>query len=129
MIKNTLKNKGKSLKLTTLGFTLIELLAVIVILAIIALIATPIVLSIIDDTKKSSMLHSAEMYIDGLEISMASTTINKSKVQDGTYEIMSDGNVCLGTLEDNLEKESYICSTTKNRTLERRLHKKLQPPS
>ena len=37
------------------GFTLIELLAVIVILAIIALIATPIVLGIIDDTKKSSV--------------------------------------------------------------------------
>ena len=33
------------------GFTLIELLAVIVILAIIALIATPIVLSIIDEKK------------------------------------------------------------------------------
>ena len=32
------------------GFTLIELLAVIVILAIIALIATPIVLNIINDT-------------------------------------------------------------------------------
>ncbi len=37
------------------GFTLIELLAVIVILAIIAMIATPIVLSIIDDAKKSSL--------------------------------------------------------------------------
>ena len=34
------------------GFTLIELLAVIVILAIIALIATPIVLDIIDSSKK-----------------------------------------------------------------------------
>ena len=36
------------------GFTLIELLAVIVILAIIALIAVPIVIHIIDDSKKSS---------------------------------------------------------------------------
>ena len=36
------------------GFTLIELLAVIVILAIIALIAVPIVLHIIEDSKKSS---------------------------------------------------------------------------
>ena len=43
------------------GFTLIELLAVIVILAIMALIATPIVLGIIDDTKKSAELRSAEM--------------------------------------------------------------------
>ena len=34
------------------GFTLIELLAVIVILAVIALIATPVILGIIDDAKK-----------------------------------------------------------------------------
>ena len=34
------------------GFTLIELLAVIVILAIIALIATPLILNVIDDSKK-----------------------------------------------------------------------------
>ena len=35
-------------------FTLIELLAVIVILAIIALIATPIILGIINDAKRES---------------------------------------------------------------------------
>ena len=49
------------------GFTLIELLAVIVILAIIALIATPIVLNIIKDAKESSTLRSADFYIDALE--------------------------------------------------------------
>ena len=49
------------------GFTLIELLAVIVILAIIALIATPIVLNIINDAKESSLLRSADFYIDALE--------------------------------------------------------------
>ena len=37
------------------GFTLIELLAVIVILAIIALIATPLVLNVIDDSKKKHL--------------------------------------------------------------------------
>ena len=36
------------------GFTLIELLAIIVMLAVIALITTPIILGIIDDTKKSA---------------------------------------------------------------------------
>ena len=52
------------------GFTLIELLAVIVILAIIALIATPIVLDIITDTKISAkersienIEHAAQLYI------------------------------------------------------------------
>ena len=38
------------------GFTLIELLAVIVILAIIALIATPIILGMIDSAKKQAFL-------------------------------------------------------------------------
>ena len=49
------------------GFTLIELLAVIVILAVIALIATPIVLSIINDTKESAVIRSAEMYVNAVE--------------------------------------------------------------
>ena len=48
------------------GFTLIELLAVIVILAVIALIATPIILDIIEDTKKSAARESTEFYVDGL---------------------------------------------------------------
>ena len=36
------------------GFTLVELLAVIIILAIVALIATPIVLNVIEDSRKSA---------------------------------------------------------------------------
>ena len=36
------------------GFTLIELLAVIVILAVIALIATPLIMGVIDDARKGS---------------------------------------------------------------------------
>ena len=49
------------------GFTLIELLAVIVILAIIALIATPIVLGIINDAKESSNKQSASFIINAVE--------------------------------------------------------------
>ena len=49
------------------GFTLIELLAVIVILAIIALIATPIVLGIIDDSKASALKVSATYIVDAVE--------------------------------------------------------------
>ena len=62
------------------GFTLIELLAVIVILAIIALIATPIVLDIIKDTKESSLLRSAEFYISAVE-----QAVEKEKMNDATY--------------------------------------------
>ena len=43
------------------GFTLIELLAVIVILAIIALIATPIILGIINDARQQAKQRTAEL--------------------------------------------------------------------
>lgn len=49
------------------GFTLIELLAVIVILAIIALIATPIVLGIIEDSRENSKKISAGYVISSVE--------------------------------------------------------------
>jgi type IV pilus assembly protein PilA len=62
------------------GFTLIELLAVIVILAIIALIATPIVLNIIANTKENAQLRSAEMYLDAVEQS-----IMMKKMEDTTF--------------------------------------------
>ena len=86
------------------GFTLIELLAVIVILAIIALIAVPIVLNIIKDTKESSMLRSADFYIDALEISIATKMLDGSSIQDGTYNIIDNGNICL----EYDEKETCI---------------------
>jgi len=53
------------------GFTLIELLAVIVVLAIIAMIAIPIILNIINDTKKSSIERSKELYLDAVEQAIA----------------------------------------------------------
>ncbi len=49
------------------GFTLIELLAVIVILAIIALIATPIILGIINDAREQAKKRSAELVYTGIE--------------------------------------------------------------
>ena len=50
------------------AFTLIELLAVIVILAIIALIATPIILGIVEDTRKEAFLRDAEMIEHAAEL-------------------------------------------------------------
>ena len=77
------------------GFTLIELLAVIVILAIIALIATPIVLNIIKDSKDSATLRSADFYIDAVENSLGRGMLDGSKIENGYYTIMKDGNLCL----------------------------------
>ena len=59
------------------GFTLIELLAVIVILAIIALIATPIILNIIEDSKEQSIISSANLYIDGLVKQIATKNLTR----------------------------------------------------
>ena len=48
------------------GFTLIELLAVIIILAIVALIATPIILDVIEDARKSAGLSESNMILSGI---------------------------------------------------------------
>ena len=48
------------------GFTLIELLAVIIILAIVALIATPIVLDVVNDAKDSTAKSEASMIVSGV---------------------------------------------------------------
>jgi len=80
------------------GFTLIELLAVIVILAIIAVIAVPIVLNIINDSKSSSTLRSADFYLEGAETSIATSILNNIQVPDGTYSIMQNGNICIGII-------------------------------
>ena len=53
------------------GFTLIELLAVIVILAIIALIATPIILGIINDAREKANERSVELYASAVRNAVA----------------------------------------------------------
>ena len=79
------------------GFTLIELLAVIVILAVIALIAVPIVLNIVEDSKKNSAKESAKLYVDGLNISITSklmtsnTNFSQCFVTNGT--LLCDGKI------------------------------------
>ncbi len=50
------------------GFTLIELLAVIVILAIIALITTPIILNVIEDSRRNSAVDKAWGAIDAVRL-------------------------------------------------------------
>ena len=82
------------------GFTLIELLAVIVILAIIALIATPIVLNIIKDSKNSSVERSAELYLDQVknEIARYNMTHPSSNFNPTECTVQSDDSlICDGT--------------------------------
>lgn len=72
------------------GFTLIELLAVIVILAIIALIATPMVLGVIEKANKGAAKSSAYGYVKALELKVAEvkmdgTNYGATTMSDTTY--------------------------------------------
>ena len=78
------------------GFTLIELLAVIVILAIIALIATPIILGIINDSKKQSSMRSAELYLKSAELAIARKNLTE-ELGNTECTVQQSGNlVCTG---------------------------------
>lgn len=82
------------------GFTLIELLAVIVILAIIALIATPMILGVIETARKGSAESSALGYIDAVEkqvaIDMLATEASGKVLGDNVTSIV------VGTDDTNL---------------------------
>ena len=75
------------------GFTLIELLAVIVVLAIIALIATPIVMNTIKRSKKGAAERSADSYIKQVETVVATERL-EGNILEGEYIVQSDGNLC-----------------------------------
>ena len=77
-MKKKLK-KAKDFKSKMLGFTLIELLAVIVILSIIAIIATPIILGIIKDTEEKSNERSIEAYKKSLENALLTYEMKENK--------------------------------------------------
>jgi len=78
------------------GFTLIELLAVIVVLAIIALIATPIVMNVIKNAQKGAVERSAERYVDAVETAIATDRLENGLIADGIYTVDADGNLVLG---------------------------------
>ena len=109
------------------GFTLIELLAIIVILAIIAVITVPIILDVIDNSKKGAAKDSAYGYKDAVNKFYVSelyndhnfklngdyTITDKGELSDGTntYPIPVSGNAPSGgslTYENNVLKSGYI---------------------
>ena len=60
------------------GFTLVELLAVIVILAVIALIATPVVLSMIESSRKGAAESSMLSYTQAVENTILTKMMNST---------------------------------------------------
>ena len=115
------------------GFTLVELLAVLVILAIIALITTPIILGVINDARENAAADSAWAYVDAIEnayaLDQASTNPGKleytnepitsqvgsrdikvsgSKTDKGTFSIDSEGTVTVS----GLVFDGFTCSSS-----------------
>ena len=84
------------------GFTLIELLAVIVVLAIIALIATPMVLNTIEKARKGAAESSANTYLKAIEtyIVRAELDSSKPKLQAGVEYQLSSTNYEVASLAD-----------------------------
>lgn len=77
------------------GFTLIELLAIIVILAIIAVITVPIILNVIDESKKGVAKDSAYGYKDAVNKYYLERLIDNVdfKLEDNYYFVNEDGNI------------------------------------
>ena len=88
-----MKLKNKNMKINKKGFTLIELLAVIVVLAIIALIATPIVMNTIKNAKKGAAERTADNYIKQVETAVAEAKLGNNSIPNGTYDIDKNGNL------------------------------------
>lgn len=82
------KNEGVGLLLKD-AFTLIELLAVIIILAIVALIATPIILNVIEDARISAGSSEASMIYSGINNYCAASVMEQEL--NGTVDICADG--------------------------------------
>ena len=96
------------------GFTLIELLAVIVILAIVAIIATPIVLDIINDTKRSAQLRGADFYIDAVEQAVTNKIMLDPTFNAKECKIQKDGNLLCSQLGFNSCEErgtNIVCGS------------------
>lgn len=81
------------------GFTLIELLAVIVILAIIALIATPIILGIINDSRAGADKETAKLIANNFELAYNTAYMTKGGIQPKLSDIMDKFNM------DNVKKD------------------------
>ena len=75
------------------GFTLIELLAIIVILAVIAVITVPIILNVIDNSKRGAAIDSALGYRDAIHKGFLTDLAldNNNVLPSGVYVIDSTG--------------------------------------
>ena len=82
------------------GFTLVEIVAVIVIVGTIILLVTPLVIGTVNKSKDNAKIQSARSYIKAVKASISNIELGDKQIVDGTYNIMENGGICLGTLID-----------------------------
>ena len=104
------------------GFTLIELIAVLVILAILALIVTPLVMNIIRKAKVSADRRSVDAYGRSAELAIASYLLDNGKfptsIDQLTIEYSGDTVEC-ETTQINPDSSIYLAGCkVKNRNVE-----------
>lgn len=75
------------MKMNKKGFTLIELLAVIVILAIIALIVTPVISNIITSAKQAANARSVEGYAKDIQYAIITAAFENGSVDMSAYNV------------------------------------------
>ena len=94
---------------TNSAFTLIELLAIIVILAIIAVITVPIILNVIDNSKKGAAKDSAYGYKDAINKYYVTKLAEDTnfKINDGTYTV-SDLKTMGVTVSGNEPSDGWV---------------------
>ena len=84
------------------AFTLIELLAIIVILAIIAVITVPIILNIIENSRRGAATDSAYGYRDAVnKYYVTELSKNNKLMLNDTYTVNSDGSLSGGNFGDD----------------------------
>ena len=75
------------------GFTLVELISVIIILAILSLITTPVITGTIEKSRQKAALDSASKYKDAVDNQIISNQMRTSvmkKINSGVYDVPMD---------------------------------------
>ncbi len=72
------------------GFTLIELLAVIVILSVITLITVPMVMNVIEDSKRKAAVESVNGILDAADKYLIGTIVSGKPMSEKIMHIIQD---------------------------------------